>query len=103
MTAWLAVYIDALATVSALLALVSVVLALLGQRVLATIALLSLGAGGLAVFWERWSARAGEHMSLLALLHPVPLTDAELFLLATHAPFFVAGLAALRARRSAEP
>lgn len=91
MGAWLSAYVDSLTTVSALLIALAVSLWLGQRRMLASVAALAVGTGGVAVFWDRWSNRAGDHMSLVALVHPVGLSAGDVFLLATHAPFACIG------------
>jgi len=92
---WLSVYLEALGTISGVLAGLSLFLAALGHRVVASVIMISVGTGGLAVFWDRWSLRAGDHMSLVAIAHPVSLSANDAFLVFTHGPFLLAGLGTL--------
>jgi hypothetical protein len=92
---WLSAYLQALGTISGVLAGLSLFLAALGHRVVASVIMISVGTGGLAVFWDRWSLRAGDHMSLTALTHPASLSANDAFLVLTHGPFLLAGLGTL--------
>lgn len=79
--------------------------ALLNARPLPAAMLLTIaGAGGLGVFWERWSQRAGDDVHLAALLHPVAPTAAQWALLTSHGAILVLGIAvvAWTARRENE-
>ncbi len=79
----------------------SVAALMLRRYYAAAVGFLALGAGALAIVWDSWSARAGHHMELTALVEPVALSSRETFLLATHLPLLLAGLALLALRRSA--
>jgi hypothetical protein len=59
--------------------------------------LLGVGAAGIALAWDRWSRRAGRHMSVKALrsLFTQPLNDEEKRALQAHFPQLVLGVVAL--------
>lgn len=50
------------------------------------------GAGGVGVFWERWSRLTGDDVHVTALLHPVAPTFGEAALLVTHTALLAAGI-----------
>ncbi|KKM81486.1 hypothetical protein LCGC14_1329310 [marine sediment metagenome] len=53
--------------------------------------LFSIGVGGLALVWDKWSARAGHHMSVCAFVHPVKLNKSEIRGLCTHSGQLLVG------------
>ena len=53
------------------------------------------GAGGTAIFWDRWSQRAGNQVHIDSLLSAVPPTGSEVAMLVTHLPLAVVGLVIL--------
>ncbi len=53
--------------------------------------LFGVGIGGLTLVWNSWSARCGQHQSVRAFAHPVPLNKAETGGLVTHAGQLIAG------------
>ena len=53
--------------------------------------LLAVGAAGVGLAWEDWSARAGRRMGLSALKHPVPLNDWEKRAIRVHIGQLIAG------------
>ncbi len=53
--------------------------------------LFGVGIGGLTLTWDRWSARTGHHLSVVAFAHPVVLNKTELTALCTHSGQLVAG------------
>lgn len=53
--------------------------------------LFSIGVGGLTLTWDKWSARTGEHMSVVAFAHPKRLDKIEVAGLCTHSGQLVAG------------
>lgn len=85
-------YVNWLLTVSVALTLLSTGALLLRRYIAASIGFLSLGTGAIAIVWDGWSARAGHHMELTALLDPVALSSRDAFLLVTHLPFIVVGV-----------
>jgi hypothetical protein len=50
------------------------------------------GTGGTAIFWDRWSVRAGSQVHIDAIFSPVPPTSSEAAMLITHLPLVVIGL-----------
>lgn len=88
-------YVDGLLTASVALTVASLAAAWLRRYTLAALGFLALGSGAIAIVWNGWSARTGYHMELLALLHPVPLSSREAFLLMTHAPLLAVGIVLL--------
>ena len=48
-------------------------------------------AGGLGVFWERWSRLSGSDVHISAFLSPAEPTTGQWQLLTTHAPMLVIG------------
>ncbi len=62
---------------------------------IAALAFLAVGIGGSAAVWDRWSERVGAPNSFEAFFQPTGLAYDEAFLLATHAPFVVVGVAVL--------
>jgi hypothetical protein len=79
--------------------------ALMNARPLPAAMLLTIaGAGGLGVFWERWSQRTGDDVHVAALLHPVAPTAAQWALLTSHGALLLAGVAVVTwtARRGKE-
>jgi hypothetical protein len=50
------------------------------------------GAGGIGIFWERWSQLAGDNVHITAFLTPVAPTEAQFRLLITHLAMLVAGV-----------
>lgn len=50
------------------------------------------GAGGAAIFWDRWSQRAGSQVHFDALFSAVPPTGSEIAMLVTHVPLAILGL-----------
>jgi hypothetical protein len=90
-------YINWLLTASVALTIVSLIALMLRRRLLASLGFLALGFGAAAIVWDEWSRRAGHHMELTALLHPVALSSREAFLLATHGPLFLIGVGLLLA------
>ncbi len=85
-------YLDWLLTASVLLTIASFGAVAFKRFALASVGFLALGSGALALVWDDWSARAGHHMELTALLHPVALSSREALLLVTHAPLLVLGI-----------
>lgn len=59
---------------------------------IAAVMLIMDGAGGTAIFWDRWSERAGHQVHFSALMHAEPPTGAEVAMLVTHLPLAVLGL-----------
>lgn len=89
------IHIDSLITISGMFMFLATFLFLLGRRSAPYVMFLIMGTGGLAIFWDRWSARAGDRAHLHALLTPVTPASSELVLLLTHLPMFVFGLAGI--------
>jgi len=58
------------------------------------------GSGGLAMFWDRWSLRAGDQAHFGALLSAPAPSPSELRLLITHAPLLALGIFLLLRERS---
>ncbi len=50
------------------------------------------GAGGVGIFWERWSRLAGDNVHVTALVSPAWPTTAQWELLGTHLPLLVCGV-----------
>jgi hypothetical protein len=84
--------IESWATASVVLSVLAVV-ALASKRCLfASLGFAGLGFSALGIVWDQWSERTGHHMEIWAVLDPVPLTEREVFLLATHLPLLILGV-----------
>lgn len=59
----------------------------------AAVLLMVTGSGGLGIFWERWSRRAGDDVHVTAILHPVAPTAAQWGLLISHGLILAVGIA----------
>ncbi|HYM15542.1 MAG TPA: hypothetical protein VEZ14_08275 [Dehalococcoidia bacterium] len=82
-------------TFSGLLAF-SALLAFFYRRLTTAAILLTIsGAGGVGIFWERWSKLTGHDARVTALVSGVRPTNAQLWLFATHFPLLVLGVASL--------
>jgi len=88
-------YLGAMSTASVVVIVLSLAALSLRRLLLTAFGFLTLGIGAAAIVWDHWSARAGHHMEVTAFVHPVQLTSRDALLLATHAPFLVAGVALL--------
>jgi hypothetical protein len=53
------------------------------------------GAGGVGIFWDRWSRDAGPHVQVQALFSSDAPSGEQLILLGTHFPLLVLGLVIL--------
>lgn len=84
--------LESLTTVSVALTVLSAAGLAAGRYLLASLGFLALGIGATAIVWDRWTARAGHHMELTAVLHPVALSSRDWFLLVTHGPFLLLGI-----------
>lgn len=84
--------LHSLATFSGLMTFAGV-LAFLSKRLIAAATLfIIVGSAGTAIFWDRWSERAGAQVDVNALwMAPVP-SGAEMAMLLTHSPLLLAGL-----------
>ena len=65
------------------------------RYLLASIGFMAVGFGGAGVVWNNWSSSSGYTNSFQAFLHPVGLSYGDAFLLVTHAPFALVGIAIL--------
>ena len=81
-----------LSTFSGILCFLAVFAALNRRPIAAGLLLTIAGGGGVGVFWERWSKRAGDDVHVVAILHPVTPTAGEASLLVTHLSLLVAGV-----------
>lgn len=88
-------YLHAFGTLSMVLLIASSIAYVYERHLLAALGFLAVGFGGSAVVWSRWSERAGYLNSFQAFFHPTGLAFDEAFMLVTHAPFVVVGLAVL--------
>ncbi len=88
-------YLHAFAMFSMALLVVSSVAYVYGRHVIAALGFLAVGFGGAAVVWSHWSERAGYHNSFEAFFHPTGLAFDDAFLLVTHVPFMLVGVAVL--------
>lgn len=72
------------------------ILALLYRRLMSAAILFTIeGAGGVGIFWERWSRLAGHQARITTLISGVRPTDAQLWLLSTHLPVLLIGVGLL--------
>lgn len=78
-------------TFSGLLVFVAVVALTNAWYTVAGLLLTIAGAGGLGVFWERWSRMAGDDVHISAFLSPAQPTTGQWQLLTTHAPMLAIG------------
>lgn len=83
---------ESFTTFSGIMAFLATVALLRGRYTIGATILIIAGAGGVAIFWDRWSREAGPHVQVQALLSPVMPTFEQFALLATHLPMLVAGL-----------
>lgn len=81
-----------LTTFSGLVVCLATMALLYRQFTLAALMLIMDGTGGTAIFWDRWSERAGHQVHLSALTSGVPPTHSEIAMLATHLPLVAVGL-----------
>ena len=81
-----------LTTFSGLVVAFSVIVIFYRWYMLGAVFLIMDGAGGTAIFWDRWSARAGNQVHIDAMFSGVPPTSSELAMLYTHLPLAVIGL-----------
>lgn len=88
-------YLHAFATFSMEVLIASSIAYVYQRYVLAALGFLAVGFGGSAVVWARWSERAGYLNSFRAFFQPTGLAFDEAFMLVTHAPFIVVGVAVL--------
>ena len=88
-------YLGAMSTVSVALLAATFASLWLKRPTVAAFGFLTLAIGATAIVWDHWSARTGHHMELIALTHPVALTNREVFLLLAHGPFLAVGAALL--------
>ncbi len=88
-------YLHAFATFSMTLLMVSSLAYIYRRYLVAAVGFLAVGFGGSAVAWSRWSERAGHHNSFQSFFQPTGLAFDETFMLVTHAPFIIVGLAVL--------
>jgi hypothetical protein len=86
---------DSVITVSGLLVFAATVLVLTRRVFAGSMLMLIAGSGGLAIFWDRWSERAGHQARITALLTGPAPSDREIELLVTHLPIFILGVALL--------
>lgn len=66
-----------------------------GRYLWSALGFLAVGFGGCAIVWSRWSEQAGAHNSFRSFLQPVGLSFGDSFLLVTHAPLVLVGVAIL--------
>jgi hypothetical protein len=87
--------LNSLTTFSGLFAFFAVMALMYGRFTIASVLLMIGGSGGLAITWDRWSARAGDQVHVTAFLDgPKPSGD-ELWMIGTHGPMLVLGLTLL--------
>ncbi len=84
--------LDALTTFSGVLAALATYLTIMGKRFAGGVTYVIVGAGGLAVLWERWSERTGEPAHFSAFLSPVAPISNDIFLMVTHFPVLCVGI-----------
>lgn len=87
--------ISPLYTFSGILAIVAAISYVVNRLLLASVLLLSAGAGGMAVAWDRWSQRTGEQVHLTAFTNPVAPSLGEVVMFTTHFPMLLVGLVLL--------
>ena len=87
--------LGSITTFSGIVAGLATYLLLRGSRGASYIMFLIMGTGGLAILWDRWSTRAGHRASIEAFLSPANPVSNDIWLLATHLPLFIFGLAGL--------
>ena len=84
--------IYSLTTFSGLVVCLATIALLYRHFTLGAVMLIMDGTGGTAIFWDRWSQRAGHQVHIGALLSAVPPTGSEIAMLVTHLPLAVVGL-----------
>jgi hypothetical protein len=89
--------LNSLTTLSGVVVCLSTIVLFYRLFTVGAVMLIMDGAGGTAIFWDRWSARAGEQVHVTALASPVPPTSSELAMLLTHLPLAILGLCILGA------
>jgi hypothetical protein len=82
-----------LTTFSGLLVLFGVLAILWSRPLVAGVLFTIAGAGGTAIFWDRWSRLSGHDVHLTALSSAATPAPGDLTLLATHFPILVVGAA----------
>jgi hypothetical protein len=84
--------IYSLTTFSGLVVCLATIALLYRHFTIGAVMLIMDGAGGTALFWDRWSARAGNQVHIDSLFSAVPPTSSEVAMLVTHLPLAVVGL-----------
>jgi hypothetical protein len=82
-------------TFSGLLTFFGTLALLWGRPTVASVLYIIAGAGGAAIFWDRWSQRAGDQVHVMAFLSGPSPTGSETAMLVTHFPLLLIGLALL--------
>jgi hypothetical protein len=90
---------DSTITVSGLLIFAATVLVLTRRLFAGSVLMLIAGSGGMAIFWDRWSERAGHQARITAFLTAPTPTATEIELFVTHLPLLMLGIALLVARQ----
>lgn len=87
--------VNSLTTFSGLVVCLATIVFFYRLFTVAAVMLIMDGAGGTAIFWDRWSERAGHQVHLSALSDAVPPTGSEAAMLVTHLPLAILGLTLL--------
>jgi hypothetical protein len=84
-----------LTTFSGLVVCIATIALLYRYYTIAAVLFIMDGAGGTAIFWDRWSQRAGNQVHIDSIFSPVAPTSSEWAMLVTHLPLAILGLAVL--------
>ncbi len=87
--------IGSLTTFSGLMAFAATLAVFSRRRLLAGTLLVMAGTAGIAIVWDRWSLRTGDHFDITALLSPSQLNAEDTQMLITHIPLLIIGVVLL--------